>query len=61
MANDNLLIAATKEAALYGPAMDLERRVAYVHSKRDFIMNTEDAKEGLKPCAQKRSPVWKGR
>ena len=60
-ANAPLSIAAIKEASVNGSAMDLERRVAYAHSKRDFILTTEDAKEGVRAFAEKRAPVWKGR
>ena len=60
-ANAPLSIGAMKDAAVSGAAMDLERRVAYAQSKRDFVLNTEDAKEGIKAFAEKREPVWKGR
>ncbi|MCH7606711.1 MAG: enoyl-CoA hydratase/isomerase family protein [Chloroflexi bacterium] len=60
-ANAPLSIAAIKEAAVSGAAMDLERRVAFAQTKRDVVLNTEDAKEGVKAFAEKRAPVWKGR
>jgi enoyl-CoA hydratase/carnithine racemase len=60
-ANAPLSIAAIKDASVNGAAMDLERRVAYAHAKRDLVLNTEDAKEGVKAFAEKRAPVWKGR
>ena len=60
-ANAPLSIAAIKEAAVSGAAMDLERRVAFAQTKRDVVLNTEDAKEGGKAFAEKRAPVWKGR
>jgi enoyl-CoA hydratase/carnithine racemase len=41
--------------------MDLERRVAFAQNKRDVVLHTEDAKEGVEAFAQKRAPVWKGR
>ena len=61
IANAPLSIATIKEASIIGAAMDLDRRVAYAQAKRDFILNTEDAKEGIKAFAEKRTPVWKGR
>ena len=60
-ANAPLSIAAIKDAAVNGAAMDLERRVAYAQSRRDFVLHTEDAQEGVKAFAEKRAPVWKGR
>jgi enoyl-CoA hydratase/carnithine racemase len=59
--NAPLAIAAIKEASVLGMSMDLERRVAYAHAKRDIILNSEDAKEGVRAFAEKRVPVWKGR
>ena len=61
VANAPLAIAAIKEAAVSGAAMDLERRVAFAQTKRDVVLNTEDAKEGVTAFAEKRAPVWKGR
>ena len=60
-ANAPLSIAAIKDASVNGAAMDMERRVAYAQSKRDFVLHTEDAQEGVKAFAEKRPPVWKGR
>lgn len=60
-ANAPLSLAAIKEASVNGSAMDLERRVAYAQLKRDVVLNSEDAKEGVKAFAEKRQPVWKGR
>jgi enoyl-CoA hydratase/carnithine racemase len=61
IANAPLSLAAIKEASVNGSAMDLERRVAYAQLKRDVVLNSEDAKEGVKAFAEKRQPVWKGR
>ena len=61
IANAPLSIAAIKEASVNGASMDLERRIAYAQAKRDFVLNSEDAKEGVQAFAEKRAPVWKGR
>jgi enoyl-CoA hydratase/carnithine racemase len=61
IANAPLSLAAIKEASVNGSAMDLERRVAYAQLKRDVVLNSEDAQEGVKAFAEKRQPVWKGR
>ncbi len=61
VANAPLSLAAIKEASINGAAMDLERRVSYAQNKRDLILQTEDAQEGVRAFAEKRAPVWKGR
>ncbi len=60
-ANAPLSIAAIKEAAIKGSEMGLEERVAYAQAKRDEVLQTEDAKEGVRAFAEKRAPVWQGR
>ena len=54
-------IAAIKEASIKGAGMGLEEGVAFAHKKRDEVLATEDAKEGIAAFAEKRTPLWKGR
>ena len=60
-ANAPLALAAIKEASIKGSEMGLEERVAFAQKKRDEVLATEDAQEGVKAFAEKRAPVWRGR
>ncbi len=60
-ANAPLSLAAIKEASIRGAEMGLEERVAFAQQKRDEVLLTEDAQEGVRAFAEKRPPVWQGR
>ncbi len=61
IANAPLSLAAIKEASIKGAEMGLEERVAFAQNKRDEVLQTEDAQEGVRAFAEKRAPVWQGR
>jgi enoyl-CoA hydratase len=59
--NAPLAVQATKESVLRGMALDYEAALALEEELAQRIFATEDAKEGPKAFAEKRSPVWQGR
>lgn len=60
-ANAPLAIAATKQSAVEGLALDLESAYRNETSHSDRIFETLDAKEGPRAFAEKRAPRWQAR
>ncbi len=59
--NAPLAVAATKQSAVEGLALDLHSAYANETRHSDRIFETEDAKEGPRAFAEKRPPNWRGR
>lgn len=60
-ANAPLAVFATKQSAVEGLSLDLESAYANETRHSDRIFGTEDAKEGPRAFAEKRSPRWQAR
>jgi enoyl-CoA hydratase len=60
-ANAPLAVQATKESVLRCLALDLEEAYALETEISSAVFQTEDAVEGPKAFAEKRTPVWKGK
>jgi enoyl-CoA hydratase len=60
-ANAPLAVQATKESVLRGLAVDQREAFKIESELAGRVFGSEDAKEGPKAFAEKRSPVWKGR
>ena len=61
IANAPLAVQATKESVLRGLAVDMKEALDIEAKLSSEIFQTEDAKEGPKAFAEKRSPNWQGR
>ena len=60
MANAPLAMRAIKEVAVRGLSMRLEDRVRLAGIVNRRLQRTDDAIEGIKAFAEKRTPVFKG-
>ena len=56
--NAPLSIRALKEATLKTLDLPYEEAVKYAHTLLDKLMQTHDAKEGMRAFVEKRPPVW---
>jgi enoyl-CoA hydratase len=60
-ANAPLAVQATKESVLRCLALDLEAAYDLEQEISSKVFQSEDAKEGPKAFAEKRTPVWQGK
>ena len=56
-----LAVAATKQSAVEGLALDLDAAFDNEARHSDRVFASEDAKEGPRAFVEKRPPVWRGR
>src|SRR3954471_11980003 len=59
--NAPLAVQATKESVLKGLLVDMESAYKIESEISGRVFQTEDAREGPKPFAEKRPPVWQGK
>ena len=60
-ANAPLAVQATKESVMRGLALDLDEAYKLESKIASEVFQTEDAKEGPKAFAEKRTPNWQAR
>ena len=60
-ANAPLAVQATKESVLRGMSTTLDEAYAIEQELSQKIFQSEDAKEGPKAFAEKRTPIWKAK
>ncbi len=61
LANAPLAVQATKESVLRGLALELDEAYKVEQEISTRVFSSEDAREGPRAFAEKRSPVWHGR
>jgi enoyl-CoA hydratase len=61
LANGPLAVRATKESVLRGLAVTMKEAYKIESELSTTVFSSEDAKEGPKAFAEKRTPVWQNR
>ncbi len=56
-----LAVQRIKQAALRGIDLPLAEGLKLEHELYDWLQGTEDAREGARAFAEKRTPRWRGR
>ena len=59
--NGPLAVQAVKQATVTGTDLPLQRACHLAQILLDQVLQSEDAKEGLRAFAEKRPPVYKGK
>jgi len=60
LANAPLAQRAMKKATLLGMPLPYEEALSTAHAILDEVMESHDAKEGMRAFVEKRKPVWRG-